>query len=217
MQVEVDKFAVRFASPRPIEVEDQARADFYALLASLFYRAPDARLLQSIVIASPPEDAEKSTASVAFCKTWEALAGASNLVSAEAVADEYQAVFIGVARPPVMVYGSFYLAGFMMEKPLAELRGDLAKLGFSRDAAAHESEDHIAALCDVMRALILGDLVDAPASTLTQKAFFKRHMQPWILNCCTAVHGFEKSNYYRHVARFAAAFFAIEIAAFDID
>jgi TorA maturation chaperone TorD len=209
--------AVTFESPRLISAEDQARADFYALLASLFYRAPDDRLLQSIVIASDPADDEKSEASEDLLAAWHALAEASNVVSHDAVADEYEAVFVGVGRPPVMLYGSFYMAGFMMEKPLAELRTDLAKLGFTRDAAARESEDHLAAVCDVMRALILGDLSVAPASTAEQKKFFMQHMQPWVLKCCSAVNDFEQSNYYRRVARFAAAFFEIEIAAFEID
>ena len=209
--------AVNFAAPRLVSVEDQVRADFYALLASLFYRAPDDRLLQSIVIANEPVDDEKSEASENFVKTWRALANASNVVSHDAVVDEYQAVFVGVGRPPVMVYGSFYMAGFMMEKPLAELRTDLVKLGFTRDASVHESEDHIAALCDVMRALILGDLSDTPASIAQQKTFFMQHLKPWVLKCCSAVHDFERSNYYRHVAAFAAAFFEIEIAAFEID
>ncbi len=209
--------AVNFETPRVLSAEDQARADFYALLASLFYRAPDERLLQSIVIASEPVDEEKSDASENLVKAWRALAEASNVVSHDAVADEYQAVFIGVGRPPVMVYGSFYMAGFMMEKPLAELRTDLAKLGFTRDASVYESEDHIAALCDVMRALILGDLADSPASIAAQRKFFMQHLKPWVGKCCAAVHDFERSNYYRHVAELAAAFFEIEIAAFEID
>ena len=218
MQVEhAEATAVKFEAPRIISAEDQARADFYALLASLFYRAPDDRLLQSIVIAGEPADGEKSEASADLLKTWRALAEASNVVSHDALADEYQAVFVGVGRPPVMLYGSFYMAGFMMEKPLAELRTDLAKLGFARDLGVHESEDHLAALCDVMRAIILGDLSDTPASTAVQKKFFIQHMQHWVVKCCAAIHDFEHSNYYRRVAAFAAAFFEIEIAAFAID
>lgn len=209
--------AVAFDAPRLVGAEDQVRADFYALLASLFYRAPDERLLQSIVIASEPADVDQTAASEQLTKAWRALAEASNVVSYDAVEEEYQAVFVGVGRPPVMIYGSFYLAGFMMEKPLAELRTELAKLGFTRDQAAYESEDHLAALCDVMRALILGDLTDAPASTAEQKKFFSQHLQPWVLQCCDAVSQFEKSNYYRRVAAFAKAFFEIEIAAFEID
>jgi TorA maturation chaperone TorD len=104
----------------------------------------------------------------------------------------------------------------MMEKPLAELRNELARLGFARAPEVREPEDHLAALCDVMRALILGDLSDAPATIEQQKAFFERHMKPWATKCCSAVASFEKSNYYRRVAAFAEAFLYIESQAFEM-
>lgn len=203
---------VRFEAPRQISEEDQARADYYALLAALFYRAPDDRLLQAIVVAEEPvgESAPELTA------TWRKLAAASAVVTHDAVEEEYEGAFIGVGRPPVILYGSFYLAGFLNEKPLAELRTDLAQLGFTRSMEVVETEDHIAALCDVMRALILGDLRDAPADTEVQKRFYQKHVNPWVTNCCTAVTLSEKTNYYKQVAGFASAFFAVESQAFEI-
>ena len=205
--------AVKFDSPRSISAEDQVRADFYALLASLFYRAPDDRLLQAIVIANEPS----AEASDDLLKTWRALAQASAVVSHEALSDEYEAVFVGVGRAPVLLYGSWYIAGFMMEKPLAALRDDLAALGFARHADTREPEDHLAALCDVMRALILGDLADAPSDIAVQKQFFAKHIQPWAGKCCDAIQAFDKSNYYRRVAAFAHVFFEIEADAFEIE
>jgi TorA maturation chaperone TorD len=204
--------AVAFDTPRVIAPEDQVRADFYALLASLFAGAPDGRLLQAIVIAAEPASASDG----ALTKTWRALAEASAVVTHDALTEEYESVFVGVGRPPVMLYGSYYLAGFMMEKPLAELRTDLASRGFARAADVREPEDHLAALCDVMRALILGDLATMPASIAEQKSFFARHMQPWVGKCCAAVVAYEKANYYRRVAQFASAFFDIETEAFDL-
>ncbi|MBL8524108.1 MAG: molecular chaperone TorD family protein [Betaproteobacteria bacterium] len=204
--------AVRFESPRLIEPEDQVRADYYALLANLFYRAPDARLLQAMVISAEPLGDSPNPLS----KAWADLAAASGVVTADAVEDEYQSLFIGVGRPPVMLYGSFYLAGFMNEKPLAELRGSLSRLGYARDSNATEPEDHLAALCDVMRAMILGDVSHAPASIDAQREFFVRHMQPWVLKCCAAITENEKANYYMRVAAFACAFFEIEIQAFEM-
>lgn len=203
---------IHFEQPRLIVEEDQVRADFYALLASLFYRAPDDRLLQAIVIA--PEPAAESDRNLA--DAWTALAAASAVVSAEALIEEFETLFIGVGRAPVLLYGSFYQAGFMNEKPLADLRTDLAELGFARDAGARETEDHLAALCDVMRAMILGDVENAPASLQAQKSFFVKHMQPWALQCCDATIKNENSNYYERVAAFAKAFFQIEIQAFEI-
>jgi TorA maturation chaperone TorD len=188
------------------------RADFYALLATLFYRAPDEALLRAITLSAEPEgeDADGLT------KAWTALAAASAVVSHDAVQEEYEMVFVGVGRPPVMLFGSFYLSGFMNEKPLAELRKDLVAMGFARDPAVTEPEDHLAALCDVMRAMILGDVTDTPAAFEPQRLFFAKHMQPWVLQCCGAITQNEKSNYYRRVAAFAQAFFEIEIQAFAV-
>lgn len=205
--------AVKFDSPRSIAAEDQVRADFYALLASLFYRAPDDRLLQAIVIANEPS----AEASDELLLAWRALAQASAVVSHEVLDEEYESVFVGVGRAPVLLYGSFYIAGFMMEKPLAALRDDLAALGFARYAETHEPEDHLAALCDVMRGLILGDLADAPADIAVQKQFFARHIQPWAGKCCDAIQTYEHSNYYRRVAALAKVFFEIETEAFEIE
>jgi TorA maturation chaperone TorD len=204
--------AVAFENPRLVDVEDQVRADFYALLAHLLSRAPDDRVLQSIVITQEPTD----EASTALTEAWRALSAASAVVTHDALVDEYEAVFVGVGRPPVILYGSFYIAGFMMEKPLAELRDDLAKMGFLRNSEVRESEDHLAAVCDVMRALILGDLADAPAEITAQKVFFEKHLKPWVFKCCTAIQVYEKSNYYKRVAKFAEQFFAMESEAFEM-
>lgn len=204
--------AIAFDQPRIVVVEDQVRADFYALLAHLFSRAPDDRVLQSMVITQEPTD----EASAELTKSWRALSAASAAVTHDALVDEYEAVFVGVGRPPVIVYGSFYLAGFMMEKPLAELRDDLARMGFTRNVDVRESEDHLAAVCDVMRALILGDLSVGSADIESQKTFFEKHMKPWIFKCCAAIQVYEKSNYYKRVANFAEQFFEMESQAFEM-
>jgi TorA maturation chaperone TorD len=195
-------------------VEDQARADFYALLARLFYAAPDDKLLQAIVIAPEPASGRDDSPLV---QSWRALAAAAGAVDQEALAEEYQQLFIGVGRPEIMLFGSYYLAGFMHEKPLALLRDDLAALGLARSEQATESEDHLAALCDVLRFLISGDGETRPASVGQQKAFFSKHLQPWVLQFCQAVMQSERANFYKRAAAFAAAFYAIEIEAFDIE
>jgi len=210
MNVQVATQGIKFDHPRHVEPEDQVRADFYALLATLFYRAPDDGLLRAMMLSAEPE----GEAADDLTKAWVALAAASALVSHDAVLEEYEAIFVGVGRPPVMLFGSFYLCGFMNEKPLAELRNDLAALGFARDPAVVEPEDHLAALCDVMRAMILGDVADSPEEIEQQRTFFVKHMQPWALQCCGAITQNENSNYYRRVATFAQAFFEIEIQAF---
>jgi TorA maturation chaperone TorD len=64
---------------------------------------------------------------------------------AEAVEEEYTRLFLTIGRPEVMLFGSFYIAGFLMEEPVVELRDDLAELGLGRRMGIMESEDHIAA------------------------------------------------------------------------
>ena len=216
MNVQPAPQQVKFDNPRHVEPEDQVRADFYALLATLLYRAPDDAILRAIMLSPEPVAETNSDASAALANTWAALAAASGAVSHDAVDAEYQEAFVGVGRPPVMLFGSFYLSGFMNERPLAQLRGDLIALGFARDPHVTEPEDHLAALCDVMRALILGDVSDAPAAIQQQRSFFVKHMQPWVVQCCNAILQNEKTNYYRRVAAFAKAFFEIEIQAFEM-
>ena len=207
-ETEFPMVAAKFDAPRAIEAEDQARADYYALLASLFYRAPDARLLQAIAIVEPP--------SGVLAAAWQKLADASNLVPEDAVQEEYAAVFVGVGKPPVMLYGSFYMAGFMMEKPLAALRQNLGELGFVRADSVREPEDHLAAICDVMRAMILGDVEHKPQAVETQKLFFLTHVKPWIFDCMAAISAYHHANYYKHVAGFAKSFFEVEVEAFEM-
>ena len=134
---------------------------------------------------------------------------------AERARDEYEALFIGTGKPEVMLYGSYYLSGFLMEKPLAALRTDLAALGLARDPAMPESEDHIAALCEVMRYLIASDDIRL-AGLATQKRFFGTHLQPWTDAMCDAVMQHPRARLYAAVALLAKRFFEIETLAFDM-
>jgi TorA maturation chaperone TorD len=206
---------VAFDAPRAVSAEDQVRADYYALLSHLLNAAPDDRLLQAIVIAAEPQS--QSQPGSALGAAWRSLAVAAAVVDHEAVEEEFDRLFGGVGRPEVMLFGSYYLAGFMHEKPLAQLRADLAALGLGRGEGVSATEDHLAALCEVMRFLILGDLNTKPASVPEQKRFFSTHIEPWVRQCCASIQGSDKANFYKRVAAFADAFFAIEIEAFDME
>jgi TorA maturation chaperone TorD len=197
---------IKFEAPRQITPEDQARANYYALLANLFYRAPNDRLLQALALADPPEGALQDA--------WVALGEAASVTPADAAYEEYEELFIGVGKAPISLYGSVYLAGFMMEKPLAELRDSLAELGFSRSGNVREPEDHVAALSDVMRALIMGDVNHPPAPIAAQHKFFLTHIDPWIGNCMDAISAYHRANFYKRVATFARVFFGVEKDAF---
>jgi TorA maturation chaperone TorD len=192
----------------PDQGEETARADLYGLLASLLYAPPPQELIDTI--ASAPLQGESILE-----QAWANLSVCCKTLQAESARVEYEALFIGVGKPEVMLYGSWYLSGFLMEKPLVELRNDLAKLGLQRSEEMFESEDHIAALCEVMRYLIASD--DAVhANIAAQKNFFGTHMQPWVMTLCDAIATHRNAKFYAAVAHLARAFFEVEMQAFDM-
>lgn len=193
--------------------EDHARAEIYALLSNLFYEPASKELLSVIATGS---GICNDGADTDFCLAWRALQQAAARTSAEAVKEEFDTAFIGTGRQPVMLYGSFYVAGFLHEKPLALLRDDLTKMGLARRGDRHESEDHVSAVCDVMRFLIAGDADTPPAALDLQREFFRRHLEPWSTQLGTAIISATQTDFYKHVAHFMREFFAIENAAFDI-
>jgi TorA maturation chaperone TorD len=192
----------------PGREEEAARADFYGLLASLFGAPPSQQLLDRIAAAD-------RQAGGALDAAWSELVDAARRTDAATVRDEYESLFIGVGKPEVMLYGSYYLSGFLMEKPLVALRDDLAALGLRRPVTVAETEDHVAALCEVMRHLILSDDVVA-ASLASQKRFFGTHLQPWAETFCTTLEAHPQARFYAAAARLAHGFFDIEMQAFDL-
>ncbi len=191
--------------------EDTARADTYGLLAALFYRAPDAGTLHNI--AAGRVDGEQ--AGTTLGDAWNGLvAEAAGTMTAE-VEDEYTALFLGVGKPDVFLYGSYYMAGFLNEKPLVALRDDMARYGLVRDDAVTETEDHLATLCEVMRYLIAGD--DPTISNLQeQRQFFARHVQPWANTLFDQIEQHPGACFYRHASRFARQFLAVEAVALEM-
>jgi TorA maturation chaperone TorD len=192
----------------PDRGEEDARADLYGLLAVLFYQPPTNEILDSI--ADAPSDGVGELPDV-----WRELQRACREFDPEGARDEYESLFIGVGKPEIFLYGSWYLSGFMMEKPLAQLRADLLALGLEREDDVTESEDHISSLCEVMRHLITSEDV-LHGSIAPQKQFFSAHMQPWVQTLCDTVIQHPQARFYAPVARLAQAFFAIEMQAFDM-
>jgi len=160
--------------------EETARAELYGLLSQLYYAAPSADLLSALRVA-----VTEAPADGAFLQEpWQVLVGAARELSDGAVAQEFDRLFGGVGKPEVFLYGSYYLSGFLNEKPLARLRNDLNRLGLARDETMSETEDHVAYLCEVMRYLIAGDDV-AVCNLTAQRDFFATHLQPWVCSCAT--------------------------------
>ncbi|MCP1173696.1 TorD/DmsD family molecular chaperone [Ralstonia chuxiongensis] len=203
--------------------EDLARADLYGLLATLFFHAADADLLQRIAAAPldpvgddaiAPADAE-AAASSALTQAWRKLVARAGQTTAGQADDEYTELFIGVGKPEVFLYGSYYQAGFMNEKPLVVLRDDLRRYGLERAEGVTETEDHLATLCEVMRYLIAGDDV-AVARVEEQRAFFQRHLASWVDTACDAVLQHPRAAFYADVAGLAKAFFDVERLALEL-
>lgn len=191
--------------------EETARAEVYGLLAALLYAPPSPELLAQLRVAVTDAPA----AGGYLEEPWRELVAVARDMDDAAVNDEFNVLFAGVGKPEVYVFGSHYLSGFLNEKPLAQLRQELAELGLARDEAMPETEDHIAFLCEVMRFLIAGD--DVAVSNLTrQQAFFAAHLQPWVPALCDALQNHPRARFYAAVGGFLRAFAGVEAQGFDM-
>jgi TorA maturation chaperone TorD len=205
-----------------LEPEDQARADFYALLARLFAAAPDAALLAAIAAAAPlASDAPDGTGrgdgdAKTITQAWDSLRAASAVTDPDAVGDEFQALFVGVGMSEVSLYASHYL-GPQSGRPLAAIRATLASLGLARRPESSEFEDHLSVELETMRMLVAGDAGRRPATIAEQRAFCGTHLLPWAFDCCAAISASLLANYYRHVASFTSCFMALERDSFAIE
>lgn len=191
--------------------EEAARADFYALLAALFHHAPDARLLRTLAIAPALAGGDE-----ALALAWSQLVAASGVVDEEAVAEEYEALFVGVGKAKVSVYSGWYVGAAPVAHPRVRIIEDLAALGLGRPEGVPEPEDHFAGLFDAMRVLIAGGAGRGPASLAEQKRFYEAHVKPGVGRFLSAVREAPESNYYRKVAAVGEAFVGIENESFNL-
>jgi TorA maturation chaperone TorD len=185
---------------------DLLRAVEYALLARLLARAPDAATLAEL--GSLVGDATP------LGQAHAALAAAARRANTKSVEREFFTLFIGVGRGELLPYASYYRTGFLNERPLAALRGDLVRLGIARADGVHDPEDNIAILCDVMRALAAGEVASA---AVTERAFFQRHLEPWAERFFDDLATAPSAEFYRSVGRLGATFVGIEATAFALE
>ena len=183
--------------------EEQARANLYGLLARLFYGPPDAGLLEAMAGATLEGE---------LAQPWQELKRAAAAANPEAVREEYEIAFVGTGKAPVTLYTTAYSIRFSNEVPLAELRGELSRLGLARRAEAREPEDHIAALCDVMRHLVAKQHDDLEE----QRRFFHRWIAPAAEPLCAAIDRSAATDFYKRVGVVAKRFFALEQTAFEM-
>jgi TorA maturation chaperone TorD len=194
--------------------EDLARADLYGLIARLFHQAPDQELLDQIA-ASIPEGQETQAEEAPLAKVWHSVVEVAKSNPAKAWQDEFDQNFISVGRPNIILNGSFYMAGHLNEKPLVDIRRALETFGLESAEEITETEDHISALCEVMRYLIAGD--DVEISNLTnQRIFFNDHIRTWYDELCDAIEAIPEMHLYHPVAALTREFFAIEGQSFDM-
>jgi TorA maturation chaperone TorD len=207
---------------RHLQPEDQARADFYALLARLFAAAPDAALLAAIAAAprlasdTPGGTSRAEGDATTIAEAWDSLRAASAVMDPEAAGDEFQALFVGVGMSEVSLYASHYL-GPQSGRPLAAIRATLAALGLARRPGSSEFEDHLSVELETMRMLVAGDAGRRPATIAVQRDFCETHLLPWAFDCCAAISTSLLANYYRQVASFASCFMALERDSFAIE
>ena len=188
-----------------IDEVDAARAQEYALIAALLTRAPDAQLLSSLSELR----ADPTPLGLAHA----ALAQAAGDTSAERVEREYFDLFIGLGRGELLPYASYYLSGFLHDRPLARLREDLVRIGVARAEAVVEPEDHAGILCEIMAGLASRRLPAPPAS---DRVIFEKHMAPWIGRFFADLERAEAAKFYRAVGTLGRVFMDIEAEAFDL-
>jgi TorA maturation chaperone TorD len=142
-----------------------------------------------------------------------ALAAAAAQTDAQRVEREYFDLFIGIGRGELLPYASYYLTGFLHERPLARLREDLAKLAIERAANQAEPEDHAAILCEVMAGLVSGRF---PAEPDAHRALFEKHLSPWIGRFFSDLERAESADVYRKIGTLGRVFMDIETQAFAL-
>lgn len=191
--------------------EETARSELYGLLAGVLYACPAIELIAEIRASAT----ETPSAGAFLEEPWRNFVGVARSMSDQAIRDEYNALFGGVGKPEVYLYGSHYLSGFLNEKPLARLRTELNSLGLERSDEMSDTEDHFAYLCEVMRYLIAGDDV-AVANLTRQREFFSTHIQPWVNTMCDDIQNNSKANFYASLAELTRAFMGIESQGFDM-
>lgn len=180
--------------------EQHYRSAVYKVLAGLLRTAPDNdALVQVSAFASVESQVDELSLAVSM------LGVSASATDADSVDDEFHQLFIGLGRGELMPYASWYLTGFLMEKPLSALRDELAALGFERSEDVHEPEDHVAALCEVMAMMI-----DEGSAINQQAHFFSTHMSSWLELFFADLSQADAAVFYRSVGRFGQAFSAFE-------
>jgi TorA maturation chaperone TorD len=192
------------AAPEIAE-EDLGRAHEYAMLGALLRQAPTAAKIAEVSrLRGDPSELGLLHMS---------LAEAAEETTADAESREFFRLFVGVGRGELLPYASYYLTGFLHERPLARVREQLQRFGIERQEGLFEPEDHIGILFDVMAGLAAGQF---GGGLDDQKAFFTRHIEPWATRLFADLESAAETHFYKAVARVGAAFMSIETQGFAL-
>lgn len=193
---------------RIIAKDNRLRPNLYALLGALLAGPPEEQTLRLLTGIVAGKDLEG-----ALAECWQDLCTQAIRQTRAQIDEEFHRLFIGLGRGEVVPYGSWYLTGHLMDKPLAQLRGDLAVLGIERRPESRETEDHAAALCETM-ALISSP--DDPNSRQRQQYFYCQHLAPWMTRFFRDLQRAPSANFYRAVGRMGEAFMSEEKIYFSM-
>lgn len=189
-----------------LEEEQTLRMQLYMLLAQMLRAEPNEQLLAQLQqIEAQPDDASP------MVKAWAEIRLAAEMADRESLEDEYYQLFIGLGRGELVPFASWYLTGFLMEKPLAKLRQDLQALGYEREESVHEPEDHAAALFEVM-AMMLADGIGYDQ----QKEFFQQHIASWMGRFMDELMVAKSARFYRSVGQLGKQFMDVEEIYFSM-
>ena len=195
------------AEVQEIGEEDRLRADLYDFLAALLVRPPTPELLHQTRNLTGDD--------TPLGETITTLAKVAGATGPEAAEREFNRLFIGVGRGELMPFASFYMTGFLNEKPLAALREDMLRLGVERSPHVFEPEDNIGSLCEMMAGLITGRF-GRPATIWDQRQFWTKHIGPWAPHFFTDLEGARNSLFYAPVGAVGRVFMEIEKEAFRL-
>jgi TorA maturation chaperone TorD len=191
-----------------IDEEDQLRADMYSFLASLLRSEPSADLVEQLTLLKSDNTPIGNAIKV--------LAKLASSLDLHEIRDEYVKIFIGVGRGEILPFASYYLTGFLKDKPLAKLRNDMKEIGIEMSADVKEPEDHIASLFDIMSGLILGKF-DRKFSITEQRDFFNKHLAPWVELLMRDIEASKIAVFYAPVGTLGREFIEIERSSFKMD
>lgn len=186
--------------------EELARANFYGLIARLFYAPPDEQLISELLRAQPIEG------DAAIAAAWRDMVEACRNAFPVTLEHEHTELFVGTGKAQVTPYLSHYVVQHATDNPLVDLRQRLAAWGMGRREEVPEYEDHVCGVCEAMRFAIAVQ----HRSPEEQRDFFERFVHPGAIPFCDAVSASNNARFYQHVARFARAFFDIEKSAFEM-